>query len=220
MFTGRRRRRRHKRRGRRRRRHKRRGSEKLIQIFRVVSSVTNQLSRIPRDVPRDKGRDKGLYPVNIFIPWDNFWFIPLRPYPHERRGTKNKRDVHDFEEEKWERRLMPLDSQPDSYCSRMTCSLSSFQNFFEAILSFIFHSSFNWLEHEDKPHQTAGGGAESETALDLADLDSSFTGRWAMTLLRCWACSWCFLTNLRSQYSSLLFLIIPIVLSCSPSFLP
>ena len=28
-----------------------------------VSSVTNQLSRIPRDVPRDKG----LYPVNIFI---------------------------------------------------------------------------------------------------------------------------------------------------------
>ena len=75
MFTGR-RRRRHKRRGRRRRRHKRRGSEKLIQIFRVVSSVTNQLSRIPRDVPRDKG----LYPVNIFIPWDNFWFIPLRPY--------------------------------------------------------------------------------------------------------------------------------------------
>ena len=70
------RRRRHKRRGRRRRRHKRRGSEKLIQIFRVVSSVTNQLSRIPRDVPRDKG----LYPVNIFIPWDNFWFIPLRPY--------------------------------------------------------------------------------------------------------------------------------------------
>ena len=36
-----------------------------------VSSVTNQLSRIPRDVPRDKG----LYPVNIFIPWDNFWFI-------------------------------------------------------------------------------------------------------------------------------------------------
>ena len=49
-----------------------------------ISHTTSQhatLDRHDRSIPRDVPRDKGLYPVNIFIPWDNFWFIPLQPYP-------------------------------------------------------------------------------------------------------------------------------------------
>ena len=48
-----------------------------------ISHTTSQhatLDRHDRSIPRDVPRDKGLYPVNIFIPWDNFWFIPLQPY--------------------------------------------------------------------------------------------------------------------------------------------
>ena len=48
-----------------------------------ISHTTSQhatLYRHDRSIPRDVPRDKGLYPVNIFIPWDNFWFIPLQPY--------------------------------------------------------------------------------------------------------------------------------------------
>ena len=50
-----------------------------------ISHTTSQhatLDRHDRSIPRDVPRDKGLYPVNIFIPWDNFWFIPLQPYVH------------------------------------------------------------------------------------------------------------------------------------------
>ena len=46
-----------------------------------ISHTTSQqatLDRHDRSIPRDVPRDKGLYPVNIFIPWDNFWFIPLQ----------------------------------------------------------------------------------------------------------------------------------------------
>ena len=47
-----------------------------------ISHTTSQhatLDRHDRSIPRDVPRDKGLYPINIFIPWDNFWFIPLQP---------------------------------------------------------------------------------------------------------------------------------------------
>ena len=49
-----------------------------------ISHTTSQTRNIrgllfDRSIPRDVPRDKRLYPVNIFIPWDNFWFIPLQP---------------------------------------------------------------------------------------------------------------------------------------------
>ena len=59
-----------------------------------ISHTTSQhatLDRHDRSIPRDVPRDKGLYPVNIFIPWDNFWFIPLQPYAPKSRTSQDER---------------------------------------------------------------------------------------------------------------------------------
>ena len=74
-----------------------------------ISHTTSQhatLDRHDRSIPRDVPRDKGLYPVNIFIPWDNFWFIPLQPYEkglQEARGTKGRYAKKPEDEKRWTR---------------------------------------------------------------------------------------------------------------------
>ena len=62
-----------------------------------ISHTTSQhatLDRHDRSIPRDVPRDKGLYPVNIFIPWDNFWFIPLQPYNMGLERVNNQKGRH------------------------------------------------------------------------------------------------------------------------------
>ena len=72
-----------------------------------ISHTTSQhatLDRHDRSIPRDVPRDKGLYPVNIFIPWDNFWFIPLQPY--QCLGKQNSAETSVSES-----KTLPVDPQ-------------------------------------------------------------------------------------------------------------
>ena len=108
-----------------------------------ISHTTSQhatLDRHDRSIPRDVPRDKGLYPVNIFIPWDNFWFIPLQPYDQKEEGS-----VYELKSEKEGEKFRSLptftetlqlnvtvfifsrdeDARNKTYCCIASCSCSS-----------------------------------------------------------------------------------------------